>query len=323
MSGKYKNLYVLGDSLSDIGALTGILSNLSYSSGVKFDEPFYKNRSFSDGPVAAEYVAQFLNLKEFEPGWKYSFFGKEYEQRGQNYAVSYATAAEYSTLLHSYFFNEFCLANQLNALIKHNSNIGSEDLVIITIGGNDIMCAYTHESNKAQEEILNKAVSEICNALRVLSEHGVQHIVVANAPDIGLIPAFNKNKEASKLVTELTNSFNEKLASGLEEVKEDCPDLRVKQLDLYSKMNELIDEYKNNGLNYQDACISNIADGVDGFMDTVSTLFDLIFAGKLESQYNPGCSEEMLENYFFFDYFHPTGEPHRQLGEEICELIGV
>jgi len=323
MSNKFKNLYVLGDSLSDIGAFTGVLSNLSCASGVKFDAPFYKNRSFSNGPVAVEYVAQYLNLKEFKPGWSYSFFNKEYEQQGQNYAVSYATAAKCSSFLYSYFFNKFCLANQLDALIKHNSDIGEEDLVLITIGGNDVMLAYTCENNQTQEAILNQATNEICNVLKVLSQHDVKHVVVTNAPNIGLIPAFNKNKEASKLAMELTNSFNEKLANGLEKIKKDYPNLKVKQLDLYSKTNDLIDEYKNNGLNYQDACISDVADGINGFTDIVSTLFNLIVKGKLESHYNPGCSKEMMENYFFFDFFHPTEEPHKQLGNDICELIKV
>ncbi len=39
---KYKNFYVLGDSLSDNGAIIGILNNLSFAKSVKFDDPFYQ-----------------------------------------------------------------------------------------------------------------------------------------------------------------------------------------------------------------------------------------------------------------------------------------
>ncbi|MFP3035843.1 MAG: hypothetical protein ACEY3A_02310 [Wolbachia sp.] len=68
---KYKNLYILGDSLSDNGALCGVLETFSFAKTVKFDEPFYQGRSFSNDPVAVEYVAKHLDLEEFKPGWSY------------------------------------------------------------------------------------------------------------------------------------------------------------------------------------------------------------------------------------------------------------
>ncbi len=91
---KYRNFYVLGDSLSDNGAIIGILNNLCFAKSVKFDDPFYQGGSFSNGPTAVEYVAKYLDLDEFKPGWSYSIFGKCHEQQGQNYAVSCATASE-------------------------------------------------------------------------------------------------------------------------------------------------------------------------------------------------------------------------------------
>ncbi len=72
---KYRNFYVLGDSLSDNGAIIGILNNLSFAKSVKFDDPFYQGRSFSNGPTAVEYIAKYLDLDEFKPGWSYSFLG--------------------------------------------------------------------------------------------------------------------------------------------------------------------------------------------------------------------------------------------------------
>ncbi|WP_174132775.1 SGNH/GDSL hydrolase family protein [Wolbachia endosymbiont of Atemnus politus] len=108
---KYRNLYVLGDSLSDNGAIIETFNNLSFARNVKFDDPFYQGRSFSNGPTAVEYVARYLNLEEFKPGWSYSLFGRRYEQPGQNYAVSYAAASEIPAFIYSYFFNKFRLTN--------------------------------------------------------------------------------------------------------------------------------------------------------------------------------------------------------------------
>ncbi|WP_395462646.1 SGNH/GDSL hydrolase family protein [Wolbachia endosymbiont of Cantharis cryptica] len=316
---KYKNFYVLGDSLSDNGAIVEILNNLSFAKSVKFDDPFYQGRSFSDGPTAVEYVAKCLDLKEFKPGWSYSFLGRCHEQQGQNYAVSYSTASEISDFIYPYFFNKFRLANQLDAAIRHHPDIGKEDLFFIMIGGNDIMVATAYDDTKG-EEVLEQAVSEICNALKVLNEHGVKYVIVANAPDIGLIPAFNKNEKAKELATKLTESFNIKLANGLDDMKKST-DLEIKAFDLNSIMKNMLREYKSKGLNYQDACISDVADQVGEWKENIKILLKLIFKGELDAHYNPGCSRETLKDYFFFDYFHPTAEPHHKVGNEIYELI--
>ena len=320
---KYRNLYVLGDSLSDTGALIGVLNNLSFARSVEFDEPFYQGRSFSNGPMAVEYMAEHLGLEEFKPGWKFSIFFKEYEQKGQNYAVSYAAASEIlDDPAYCYFFNKFRLANQLNALIEHHPDIGEEDLFLIMIGGNYLMFASTCDNSKAAE-ILEQAVGEICNTLKTLNEHGVQHVIVTNGPNVGLIPAFNKNEEAKEFATKLTNDFNKKLAESLEDIKKKCTNLDIKEFDLDSQMQNMIDAYKGKGLNYQDACISDVADEIGGFAETAKILYNLVFAGKLEAHYNPGCSKETLKDYLFFDYFHPTEEPHYEVGKVLCGLIEV
>ncbi|WCR57958.1 SGNH/GDSL hydrolase family protein [Wolbachia endosymbiont of Ctenocephalides felis wCfeJ] len=316
---RYRNFYVLGDSLSDSGALCGILEALSFARSVKFDDPFYQNRSFSNGPVAVEYLAKYLDLEEFKPGWSYSLFGRHHEQRGQNYAVSYASASEISEPIYSYFFNKFRLANQLDAVVKHHPNIGKEDLFFIMIGGNDIMITTAYDDVKA-EAVLERAVSEICSALKVLDKHGVKYVVVANAPDIGLIPAFNKNEKAKVLATKRAENFNAKLASGLDDTKKST-DLEIKIFDLNSKMKTMLSEYKNKGLNYQNACISDVADQLGEFKGNTKILLELIFKGKLGTHYNPGCSEETLKDHFFFDYFHPTTKPHHEVSNELYALI--
>ncbi|WP_255453359.1 hypothetical protein [Wolbachia endosymbiont of Atemnus politus] len=86
-------------------------------------------------------------------------------------------------------------------------------------------------------------------------------------------------------------------------------------------MKNMLSEYKSEGLNYQDACISDVADQLGGFKENIKILSKLIFKGKLDAHYNPGCSEETLKDYFFFDYFHPTAEPHHEVGNELYALI--
>ncbi len=181
------------------------------------------------------------------------------------------------------------------------------------------MVATAYDDTKA-EEVLEQAVSEICNALKVLNEHGVKHVVVANAPEVGSIPAFNRDEEARELATKLTESFNAKLANGLDYMKKST-NLEIKAFDLNSKMKSMLSEYKSKGLNCQDTCTSNIADQIGRFKENIKILLKLIFKGELDVHYNPGCSEETLKDYFFFDYFHPTAELHHEVGNEVYELI--
>lgn len=79
---KYRQLYIMGDSLSDTGAFIGSLNNilsvmqqdfhvLKWVKETYFSPPFYKGVSFSDGPVAVEYVAAGLGLP-ITAGWSFN-----------------------------------------------------------------------------------------------------------------------------------------------------------------------------------------------------------------------------------------------------------
>ncbi len=129
-----------------------------------------------------------------------------------------------------------------------------------------------------------------------------------------MIPAFNKDEEEQKLLTDLSKNFNVKLADKLESVQAKCKDFEIKQFDLFSSMQYIIDEYKKKGYNYQDACITDIAD-----QQSWSSLLDLL-RGKLDSDYNRGCDKNSLNDHVFFDYFHPTAALHEKMANEL-ELV--
>ncbi|WCR53103.1 MAG: Lipase 1 [Wolbachia endosymbiont of Ctenocephalides orientis wCori] len=303
---KYNNLYVLGDSLSDSGVIIRFFNSLAllknpFSESVKFHDPFYQGRSFTNGPTAVEHLAKLLGVKEFNPGWSYSLLPCiNNEKHGQNYAVSNGSASQIPTPDHSILYDRFRLTNQLDTLIKHQPDIGERDLVVIMIGGNDLVYATTLDDSVKAERVLDQAVEEICNTLAALSEQSAKHVIVANGPDIGLIPAFNKNVEARDLATRLTENFNAKLVTRLEEVEKKYDNLEVKQFDLCSIMISMVNEYKNKGLNYQDACITNIADQASD--QPLETLWNLL-KGDLKSDYNPSYSAESLHSHFFLTIF--------------------
>ncbi|MGL9732937.1 MAG: hypothetical protein ACR5KW_02840 [Wolbachia sp.] len=137
----------------------------------------------------------------------------------------------------------------------------------------------------------------LCNTLKILNEHNVKHVVNANISEINLIPSFNKNKEAKELATKFTESFNVKLANYLDSMKKST-DLDIKTFDLNFKLKNILNEYKSKDLNYQDACISDIADQFRKFKKNKNTL-KMIFKGKFNAHHNHVCGKEVLKNYFF------------------------
>ncbi|WP_353306973.1 hypothetical protein [Spiroplasma ixodetis] len=84
------NFYVLGDSLSDTGAVvsgfTVLFKHLKIPKIAKMLPPFYKN-SFSNGPAATQIIADYLHIN-LTSAWRFDLFLFADEQIGNNYAVS-------------------------------------------------------------------------------------------------------------------------------------------------------------------------------------------------------------------------------------------
>ncbi|WP_342253847.1 SGNH/GDSL hydrolase family protein [Spiroplasma endosymbiont of Zeiraphera isertana] len=186
------NFYVLGDSLSDTGALvsgfTALFKHLKIPKIVKMLPPFYKN-SFSNGPVAAQIIADYLHIN-LTSAWRFDLFLFADEQIGNNYAVSGALASRKKELtVENFVINHFDITHQVDALISQH-HINSNDIILVEFVGNDILYAFKQSLLKDQEEIINKAVELIKNALTKLINKGAQHILLCNVPNMSIIPLF-------------------------------------------------------------------------------------------------------------------------------------
>lgn len=183
------NFYVLGDSLSDTGALvsgfTALFKHLKIPKIVKMLPPFYKN-SFSNGPVAAQIIADYLHIN-LTSAWRFDLFLFADEQIGNNYAVSGALASRKKELtVESFVINHFDITHQVDALISQH-HINSNDIILVEFGGNDILYAFKQSLLNDQEEIINKAVELIKNALTKLINKGAQRILLCNVPNMSII----------------------------------------------------------------------------------------------------------------------------------------
>ena len=332
-SGKFERLYVLGDSLSDTGVLTGAITGFLKD----FENPFqllfplpkkisfeipqaYGGRSFTNGKVAAEILADKIG-KNLTPAWNidslsYMFFNFNGSSKiGTNYAASGAKAVEGNSTVDNVLFNKFTLDKQVNALLssKGNHNI-KDDLFLIMIGGNDIISAIGDNNMSS----LDNAVNGIENAIIELYNKGARNFIVTNAPDIGLIPLIEQsNKEKA---TGLSSYFNSKLDTKIFNFIENNTDVKITYVNIYSLFHNLIQKSKEGMMNTSAPCISNISNLLNKNSDFSNLLAD-IGSGILPFRYESNCSPEKIKDYFFFDYIHPTKEVHEELGKKIYEQL--
>ncbi|WP_338979307.1 SGNH/GDSL hydrolase family protein [Spiroplasma endosymbiont of Panzeria rudis] len=300
----------MGDSLSDTGALvsgfTALFKHLKIPKIVKMLPPFYKN-SFSNGLVAAQIIADYLHIN-LTSAWRFNLFLFADEQIGNNYAVSGALASRKKELtVESFVINHFDITHQIDALISQH-HINSNDIILVEFGGNDILYAFKQSLLKDQEEIINKAVELIKNALTKLINKGAQHILLCNVPNMSIIPLF-KNKEKDKeRILNLTTNFNKMLDGVIEELNKNKKN--IIKYDMFAAITNAINKFKNLNIN------NNIIDAA------VTTDFsEIINNGIIVPHFNKGVNEENINNYFFFDSIHPNKWAHNIIAQELIKLI--
>lgn len=341
---KIENLYILGDSLSDVGSLIGIcnqilfdikknLNHLIWIEKFSFSPPCYKGRSFNNGPMAVEYAAKRLGLT-VEPGWSFSIdsklkrwiliwaknklhlfpkylLDKDFDQIGTCYAIANARILQYNSLSYRLFFNQFCLREQYNVLCKHHPDLGEKDVVFIMIGANDIIEAI-HKKNP--HKILNKSIQEMKRIIQMLSKKNPR-IIVSTLPNLGLIPNF-VNTSQGTLVSMMIQEFNRKIKEMVSLYKKHHTKSNIDVLDVSTDLNQLLFEYTKKGYLTDKPCISYLSD-----LMNFSILSKFLFKGEVHVSYIYPCSEKEISHYLFFDGFHPSKIVHKLIGKELCNMI--
>ncbi|WP_186647435.1 SGNH/GDSL hydrolase family protein [Fluviispira vulneris] len=344
----FERLYVLGDSLSDTGASTGSITkyrnncddkdlnpfilnllNLGFLADIcsklpekiSFASPAHMGRSFTNGKVAAEVLAEKMNL-ELSPAWKVndlSLFGfvnfKGSSQLGTNYAISGAKAAIGNDMADTLFLNNFTLNQQVSALIAGKGNRDMRnDLFLIMIGANDIISATFNSNNL----IIDNAVFEIEKSLISLYNEGARNFIITNVPNIASLPLIKA--DLKHRAEHLSIDYNFKLNAKITDFKINHSDANIIYIDLYKLFDNLKQDYSHNGIDFSTPCTSNISDTMINNVD-FSLLLNIINSGKLPFEYINGCSAQTINNHFFFDSVHPSSWGHEKLGNKMYELL--
>jgi len=225
------------------------------------------------------------------------------------------------------------LPTQVNAFLQiQGGSAPSDALYIVLIGGNDIRAAREiraqgmladspHERQAAREaarESIRTAVLSQQAQIAKLISAGAQHILVANAPDIGAIPETDlvsaqigalaetnaetrKAARIPKVTTKLSAKYNRILARKVGRLEHQSG-LDIVEFDLFGFLTEQVDAAEDLGYtNTDDACIYIFSQG---------------------GVVNPECADfPVATGFLFWDEIHPTTFAHQNAGVAMIEAL--
>ena len=354
-----KDIYVLGDSTSDSGALYGIINDLKTQELIKNYYPYsIPNLNLSPVPFAntlvnaPNYIELFtksISGKELTPGWNLDLFILSSKNKGTNYSISGAKAIPGSKSFFTlrglqdyidYGIERFSLTEQVNSLKMDHPKIGVDDIVIISIGGNDVLSSiYSGHTDN-----IEKAIDSIYTNLVTLYLKGVRSFIVSNVPDFKKTPLFyNTSYQSNHQNYSLI--FNEKLIEKINEIKRNNPDVMIKIFDLYKAFNDSIDRNinkkyfsmvnkiiseKNKETITKNYCLENIFTLENSKLNKFlsenifqipngnfrkNNLLNVSFKSGNLFKYNAECNSSNQDNYFYIDALHGGKEANKEVAK--------
>ncbi len=248
----YSEIYVFGDSLSDTGRLFEAI-------GVP-PTPYFEGRS-SNGPLWVEHLANALDLS-YNPKTNFAWAG-----------ATTGTANVWSEKAPDVELSG--LQQQVDSYIAETV-VDPNALYVVWAGSNDFMGDMSNP-----QETITTAVTNLVTAVGKLRQHGVQHLLVINLPDMGKTPRGLASGNSAAM-TGLTMAFNQALAKNLQP-------FNVIQADMQTGLEMVIDPETHldpntfSLTNFTDACFDREAETI---CDTPS-------------------------HYFYWDDIHPTTAGHQ------------
>lgn len=210
--------------------------------------------------------------------------------QASNYAVGGARASEYPC--------RFNLSLQLNEYLGDFPVVSANTLVVIEMGGNDVRDAVAGLPGDPGP-ILVPALANIGYAVQTLYAQGARKFLLVNVPSIGKTPAVRTLDNIFPGIADAANQLSGVFNAGLAQVQSDLnqflPGIDVRTLDLYTLLNEIIDDPVSFGIvNTVDTCVTpNL----------------------------PPFSCKKPDTYLFWDGIHPTKAVHDIMAQEAAEVL--
>lgn len=230
---RVNELYIFGDSLSDVGNIYRATGGLYPSS-----PPYFQGR-YSNGQVWVEYLSSGLGLTP---------------KQSINFAFGGATSG--STNMNGIPG----LLAQVEKFTSSHPDVNPNGLYVLWAGAND----YIYGSANA-----TLAVDNLGRAIQSLSLVGAKKIIVANLPDLGKLPA-TRNTSNSSALSQSAIAHNLGLAKSVDVLRDKLgDDTQIIELDVNSLYREAITEPAKFGFtNTSSACLNKVTtcDNPDKFL---------------------------------------------------------
>lgn len=280
---EFKNIVVLGDSLSDNGNLFGVHG--SYP-----PYPYYQGR-VSDGPVWCEYLAEELGFTGMI--LNYAYAGAQTGDTNVNDDDLNGNFPGFADEVKAYL--------DLAAIsIKYQGGFAmpKDTLFIIWIGSNDFS-KITDPMTQIAQGALN-----IENVLPQLIDAGASKFLVMNVPDLGKTPRTNKDATMSAGASQVSAGFDHSLEQVLAKIETEHPNIAISRFDSFSMLSEFIDNAQTLGFtNVKDSKLNTsdgtIAEGNYLFWDDIhpTTFAHKLIAKKVAEAINcENCKGNMISS---------------------------
>jgi phospholipase/lecithinase/hemolysin len=330
-------LFVLGDSLSDIGNAAAladyVLGQPFYPDAtVGLCNPFdvfvlergcdaliYRRTHATNGLVAVEVLAAGIGLSSFEPSFHVV---PDRPVQGTDYAVDGAMAGESGV---------DDLGAQVDALLLDvGPQLPADALYLVMIGGNDGLAALRSAAEYSaglapasdSDQIAAAAVGAIGDAVDVLVGAGARRLIVANVPNLAAVPALSERASAlgldaaavSALAADITAKLNAALAARLADTAAAYPDARIEAFDLFGALEEARLAASAAGKNVTNACFDS------------ETYRESPLA---ERRFDPACAPQSadaaprFDQFFFWDSLHPSADAHAAVGQALIDFVAA
>jgi phospholipase/lecithinase/hemolysin len=253
----FSRIFVFGDSLSDTGnfyALTGYPP-----------APYYQGR-FSNGKVWVEYVANSLQT-QIQPGDNFAFAGATTGRVNINSAAVGALLPGLQDEIDSFQAKGYSQAQ-----------VG-EALFIVWAGANDFFLAL--EGGVPPQVVISNGVYNTAQAVLRLEASGAHHILVANAPDLGVSP-FGISTGIGPQLTQLCAAYNQVLTATLDALA--SSGVKTIRVDAFTTLDSMVNNPAAYG--FSDATHAYLLTGGDAnqflFWDTLhpTTIGHSVFANE-------------------------------------------
>jgi len=284
-AGSFQRIVVFGDSLSDPGNAFVLLRKVEVPPFPLIPEAPYARGGlhFSNGSTWVEDLGESLRLRTSTGP------ALAAPHVFSNYAVGGARARPGQL---------FDLTTQVGLFLRDFGGSAPDDaLYVIFIGANDVRDALDALAVDPSGGIINAALAALHDNITVLASSGARTFLVANAPNLALVPAVRlKGPAAQGAAQSLAAVFNSGLAATLDGLQTAALPVNFARLDVFEILNRVVADPAAFGLsNVQDSCITP------------------------DTNVHPFCAQP--DRYLFWDGIHPTRAAHAILARDAAALV--